>query len=125
MCDTLNDNFTVLKTPPMHEHFNSDDIDDDIPSDVAALLSLAVEEDTEYGVEPVTVEVIVSGGTLVDVLLNDKSVGYFAMRALCNHLCTELYLPDIAFKGSFEEAQSYLLRSDAVYHIIPTFGDAA
>jgi hypothetical protein len=90
------------------------------------LYELFVEEDEELGIEEVRVAVKAShDGTLFDVLLNDMSVGYFAIKAYCQ--CVPgLKMPALLAFGEEENIALPALLDDSDYgiYLVPMFGEA-
>jgi hypothetical protein len=90
------------------------------------LNELPVEEDEELGIEEVRVAVkACPDGTLFDVLLNDLSVGYFAIQAYCQcvpglKMPTRLAL----WEESKLDLAELLDASDYGIYIVPMFGEA-
>lgn len=95
-------------------------------SDIRWLLrNMTSRADKELGIERVDVAVKASpDGTVFDVTLNDKSIGYFALRNFVSTLDT-LKLPKLITHGPEQYVDVAKLCEDYDYgvYIIPLFGE--
>lgn len=123
MCDTMIESYTVLRSPSTSLISYRSDESCDPPPEIKDILNMATTGDPEYGVEPVTIEVITAGDKVLDIIFNDRSIGYFAVKTFCEKVNKNLALAEVAARGTYDEVASYLSRSDAAFYTLPTFGD--
>lgn len=94
--------------------------------DIRWLLSnLAARADKELGIEQVNVAVNASeDGTIYDILLNDRSVGYFALRNFVDTL-DNLKLPTLVTHGPEDliALQELAARMEHRIYVVPLFGE--
>jgi len=89
------------------------------------LENLTVKADREYGIEAIEVQVLATeAGELVDVKLNEKSLGFFYVRRLVSAL-DGLKLPKLLVHGPEDEIdiKEWCDHEDYGVYVIPLFGE--
>ena len=114
----------VLKCPEGVDYF-TETTNPSNQDDRWLLRNMVVRADREYGIELVNVAVLATeDGTLLDIKLNDKSIGYFAVRTFVKTL-KYLKLPTLITHGLERDIDiEELCKShDHGVYMIPLFGE--
>jgi len=86
-----------------------------------ALAELRWSADPEWGVREVTVEVYVTGDEIVDIMLNEKSMGFFGVRAVCKAF--NLLQAETVFIGDSDDDEYIDIVMDMPCYTIPLQGE--
>lgn len=97
-----------------------------ITPDIRWLLDhLSVEADEEMGIEAVVVRVQMSGGTVLDIRLNNKSIGYEAISTICRTFVTpQATLLEFTWNHVVNLRQAEIKYCCPCIKVLDRFGDA-